>query len=126
MKKIFKKISVGEIIDKLTILEIKKRKINSKKYSTQIKKEHEILKKSLKKNLKINNKIKKLWKELYKVNSNIWDMENLKRERQKILEEIVIVARYVYKYNDERASIKSKINKITKSNVNEVKKYSNY
>ena len=107
-------------------MEIKKRKINSKKYSTQIKKEHEILKKSLKKNLKINNKIKKLWKELYKVNSNIWDMENLKRERQKILEEIVIVARYVYKYNDQRASIKSKINKITKSNVNEVKKYSNY
>ena len=126
MKKIFTEISVGEIIDKLTILEIKKRKIKSKKYSTQIKKEHEILKKSLKKNLKINNKIKKLWKELYKVNSNIWDMENLKRERQKILEEIVIVARYVYKYNDQRASIKSKINKITKSNVNEVKKYSNY
>ena len=126
MKKIFTEISVGEIIDKLTILEIKKKKINSKKYSTQIKKEHEILKKSLKKNLKINNKIKKLWKELYKVNSNIWDMENLKRERQKILEEIVIVARYVYKYNDQRASIKSKINKITKSNVNEVKKYSNY
>ena len=126
MKKIFTEISVGEIIDKLTILEIKKRKINSKKYSTQIKKEHEILKKSLKKNLKINNKIKKLWKELYKVNSNIWDMENLKRERQKILEEIVIVARYFYKYNDQRASIKSKINKITKSNVNEVKKYSNY
>ena len=126
MKKIFTEISVGEIIDKLTILEIKKRKINSKKYSTQIKKEHEILKKSLNKNLKINNKIKKLWKELYKVNSNIWDMENLKRERQKILEEIVIVARYVYKYNDQRASIKSKINKITKSNVNEVKKYSNY
>jgi len=93
---------------------------------TQINKEYSSLKNTLKKNVKIDAKVKKLWKNLFKTNLKIWEMENFKRETQKHLEKITEVAINVYKNNDDRAQIKLKINKLTGSNVREVKKYSKY
>ena len=126
MKKVYIETPVGEIIDKLTILEIKKRKISKKEHLLQINKEYSSLKKTLKQNIKIDNKLKKLWKELFKTNLSIWEMENFKREAQKHLEKITKVATNVYKSNDDRAKIKLKINKLTKSNIREIKEYSKY
>ena len=115
MKKVYIETSIGEIIDKLTILEIKKKKISKKAHLTQINKK-----------VKINVKVKKLWKDLFKTNLAIWEMENFKREAQKHLEKIAKVATGVYKSNDERAKIKLKINKLTGSSIREVKRYSKY
>jgi hypothetical protein len=126
MKKVYIETSIGDIIDKLTILEIKKKKISSKQSLTQINKEYLSLKNTLKKNIKIDNKIKKLWKNLFLTNLNIWEMENLKREAQKYLEKIIRTHAKVYKSNDDRAKIKLKINTLTGSNIREVKKYSKY
>ena len=126
MKKVYIETPIGEIIDKLTILEIKKKKISKKAHLTQINKEYTSLKNSLKKNTKIDSKLKKLWKHLYKTNLKIWEMENFKREAQKHLEKITEVAINVYKSNDDRAKIKLKINRLTGSNIREVKKYSKY
>ena len=126
MKKVYIETPVGEIIDKLTILEIKKRKISKKEHLLQINKEYSSLKKTLKQNIKIDNKLKRLWKELFKTNLSIGEMENFKREAQKHLEKIAKVATNVYKSNDDRAKIKLKINKLTKSNIREIKEYSKY
>jgi len=126
MKKVYIETSVGDIIDKLTILEIKKKKISKKKHLFQINKEYTSLKDILKKNIKLDGRIKKLWKNLLKTNLRIWEMENYKRETQKHLEKITQVAIDVYKNNDDRAKIKLRINKLTGSNIREVKKYSKY
>ena len=126
MKKVYIETPVGEIIDKLTILEIKKRKISKKEHLLQINNEYSSLNKNLKQNIKIDNKLKRLWKELFKTNLSIWEMENFKREAQKHLEKITKVATNVYKSNDDRAKIKLKINKLTKSNIREIKEYSKY
>ena len=126
MKKVYIETPIGDIIDKLTILEIKKKKISKKSHLTQINKEYSSLKNTLKKNVKIDAKVKKLWKNLFKTNLKIWEMENFKREAQKHLEKITEVAINVYKNNDDRAKIKLRINKLTGSNIREVKKYSKY
>ena len=127
MKKVYIETPIGDIIDKLTILEIKKKKISSKQSLTQINKEYLSLKNTLKKNIKIDTKIKKLWKNLFHTNLNIWEMENLKREAQNHLEKIIKTQAKVYKSNDDRAKInKLKINTLTGSNIREVKKYSKY
>jgi hypothetical protein len=126
MKKVYIETSVGEIIDKLTILEIKKKKISKKSHLSQINKEYSSLKNTLKQKVKINTKVKKLWKDLFKTNLIIWEMENFKREAQKHLEKIAKVAISVYKNNDDRAKIKLKINKLTGSSIREIKKYSKY
>ncbi len=126
MKKVYIETPIGDIIDKLTILEIKKKKISKKAHLAQINKEYSSLKDTLKKNVKIDSRLRKLWKNLFKTNLSIWEMENFKREAQKHLEKITKVAINVYKKNDDRAIIKLKINKLTKSNISEVKKYSKY
>ena len=126
MKKVYIETSVGEIINKLTILEIKKKKISKKSHLSQINKEYSSLKNTLKQKVKINTKVKKLWKDLFKTNLIIWEMENFKREAQKHLEKIAKVAISVYKNNDDRAKIKLKINKLTGSSIREIKKYSKY
>ena len=92
----------------------------------QINKEYSSLKNTLRKNVKIDSKVKKLWKNLFTTNLKIWEMENFKREAQKYLEKITEVAINVYKNNDDRAKIKLKINKLTGSNIREIKKYSKY
>jgi len=126
MKKIYTETSVGEIIDKITILEIKKKKISKKSNLSQINKEYLVLTNSIKKNVKISKKFKKLWIDLKKTNLKIWEMENHKRLAQKELEKLTRIARDVYKYNDMRAEIKLKINKITGSNLREIKQYTKY
>ena len=126
MKKVYIETPVGDIIDKLTILEKKKKKISKKAHLAQINKEYSSLKNTLKQNIKIDTKVKKLWSHLFKTNLKIWEMENFKRESQKHLEKITEVAINVYKNNDDRAKIKLKINKLTGSNIREVKKYSKY
>jgi|TARA_B110000967_G_C18386541_1_gene317855 hypothetical protein len=126
MKKVYIETPIGDIIDKLTILEIKKKKIFKKKHLYQINKEYTSLSNTLKKNIKIDSTIKKLWKDLFNTNLEIWEMENFKRETQKQLEKITQIATNVYKCNDERANLKLKINKLTGSNIREIKKYSKY
>ncbi len=83
-------------------------------------------KKNIKKNIKINNNIKKLWKSLKQTNNKMWEMEDQKRLTQKHLEKLSTLAKGVYKLNDDRAKIKLKINKLTNSNIREVKKYAKY
>tara|TARA_B100000686_G_C16173174_1_gene657305 strand:- start:200 stop:586 length:387 start_codon:yes stop_codon:yes gene_type:complete len=124
--KIYIESAVGELIDKITILEIKRKKISNKNSLSAINKEYSVLKKTLKKNVKINKQLKKLWKVLEQINSKIWEMEDKKRQTQRHLEELSKLAKDVYKFNDRRADIKSKINKITKSNLREVKSYAKY
>ena len=124
--KILVESSIGDLIDRITILEIKKFKISNKADLNHINKECLILKKTLRKKIKVNNQIKKLWKNLKDTNNKMWDMEDQKRLTQKHLEKLSILAKGVYKLNDDRAKIKLKINKLTNSNIREVKKYAKY
>ena len=126
MNKIYTESSIGELIDRITILEIKKIKISKKSDLAHVNKECQILKKILKKNVKISSKIKKLWKDLKVTNRKMWEMEDQKRLTQKSLEKLSALAKNVYKLNDDRAKIKLKINKLTYSNIREVKKYAKY
>jgi hypothetical protein len=126
MKKVHIETPIGDIIDKLTILEIKKKMISKKKHLFEINKEYLSLKETLKKNVKIDSRIKKLWRGLFETNLKIWKMENFKREAQKQLEKINQIHTDVYKRNDDRAELKLKINKLTGSNIREVKEYAKY
>jgi hypothetical protein len=126
MKKVHIETPIGDIIDKLTILEIKKKMISKKKHLFEINKEYLSLKETLKKNVKIDSRIKKLWRGLFETNLKIWKMENFKREAQKQLEKINQIHTDVYKSNDDRAELKLKINKLTGSNIREVKEYAKY
>tara|TARA_A100000164_G_C21732071_1_gene688073 strand:- start:349 stop:735 length:387 start_codon:yes stop_codon:yes gene_type:complete len=124
--KILVESSIGDLIDRITILEIKKNKISNKTDLSHVNKECLILKKILRKNVKVNNKIKNLWKDLKNTNNKMWEMEDQKRLTQKQLEKLSLLAKGVYKLNDDRAQIKLKINKLTNSNIREVKKYAKY
>ena len=126
MNKIYTETSVGEIIDKITILEIKRKKISNKSNLAKINKEYSILKKSIKKNMKISRTLNTLWKDLRETNLKIWEMENHKRLAQKHLEKLTEIARKVYKFNDRRAEIKLKINKLSGSSLREIKQYTKY
>ena len=99
MNKIYTESSIGELIDRITILEIKKIKISKKSDLAHVNKECQILKKVLKKNVKISSKIKKLWKELKVTNRKMWEMEDQKRLTQKSLEKLSTLAKNVYKLN---------------------------
>tara|TARA_B100000700_G_C14720741_1_gene703610 strand:- start:66 stop:452 length:387 start_codon:yes stop_codon:yes gene_type:complete len=127
--KILSEISAGELLDKITILEIKKEKIKNKEKLDAINKEYLTLNESLKKNLNINSEIKELWSQLKMVNTQLWDIEDAKRlseKNKKFGNEFIELARNVYKFNDRRAKIKSKINQLTGSNIKEVKQYTEY
>ena len=129
MNKIYIETSVGELIDKITILEIKKKKISDKKNLIEIDKEYSVLKESLEKNVKVNDEIKTLWSELKETNLKLWGIEDEKRlaEKNKNFDKKFIeLARNVYKFNDQRSRIKLKINNLTGSNIKEVKKYTEY
>ncbi len=129
MNKIYIETSVGELVDKITILEIKKEKISDQKNLEMIDKEYASLKDSVKKSLKINDEIKDLWKQLKEVNLKLWEVEDGKRlseKNKKFDEKFIELARNVYKYNDLRAKIKSKINQLSGSSIKEVKQYTKY
>ena len=128
-KKILTEISAGELLDKISILEIKLKKIQDKSNQKEINKEYKILKKAQKSNIKLNKKSINLFKELKNINLKLWDIEDKVRifEKDKNFNEIFVqLAREVYFNNDKRAKIKLEINKIFKSNITEIKKYANY
>ena len=128
MKKILAEISLGELADKLTILEIKLEKITDKESIKIIKKEHQSLQ-----NIKLDgidkNKYQLLFDELRSVNEKLWDIENEKRLLEKnsdFGDKFVQVSRNVHFMNDKRAKIKKDINKSFGSNIEEVKEYTKY
>tara|TARA_B100000029_G_scaffold417171_1_gene421698 strand:+ start:539 stop:940 length:402 start_codon:yes stop_codon:yes gene_type:complete len=128
-KKILSEISAGELLDKISILEIKLDKIKDKTRNSEIKKEYEVLKKIEKSYIEANDKIKKLIIQIKDVNLALWDIEDEIRicEKNKNFDKNFIkLARSVYITNDKRAKIKSEINEILKSNIKEVKQYVDY
>ena len=128
-KKILSEISAGDLLDKISILEIKLDKIKDKNNLEEIKKEHDILNNVKNLNIKSMDKVAQLFKELKKVNINLWNTEDNIRicEKNKDFGKTFIEhARNVYLYNDKRAKIKSDINKILGSNIVEIKEYVNY
>ena len=127
--KIFAEISVGELLDKISILEIKQKNIKDEQKIKIISKELESLNYSLKNNVHINDEIKSLYKDLKKINITLWNIEDGKRDCERngdFGEKFIQLARSVYIENDQRAKIKNKINKISGSNISEVKSYDEY
>ena len=128
-KKIQSEISAGELLDKISILEIKLYKIKDKSSHAEVNKEYEMLNNVKELNIEITEKIKHLFKEIKEVNLKLWDIEDKLRicEKNKDFgEKFVGLARGVYFNNDKRAKIKSEINKVLGSNIKEIKKYPNY
>jgi len=129
IKKIQTEISAGELLDKISILEIKLNKIKNKTSLEKVKKEYKILIETKKSNIQINKKIQKLIKDIKYVNLNLWNIEDKLRicEKNKDFgKKFVDLARKVYFNNDKRAKIKSKINEILGSNIREIKQYIRY
>ena len=128
-KKILTEISVAELLDKISILEIKLVKINDKKNLLEINKEYNSLKKTQDSNIKLTKNLENLIKQLKEVNLKLWDIEDNKRicEKNKDFGKMFVdLSRNVYLNNDKRAKIKSEINKLLGSNIREVKQYANY
>ena len=128
-KKILTEISAGELLDKISILEIKLIKINDKKGLLEINKEYKSLKETQDSNIKLTKDLENLIKELKEVNLKLWDIEDNKRicEKNKDFGKVFVdLSRNVYLNNDKRAKIKSEINKLLGSNIKEVKQYVNY
>ena len=126
MGKILTEISQGELLDKITILEIKLKEIKNQALLQEVEKEYKILSNIRNKNINNSEIIDDLFNKLKLVNKEIWDIENIKRnyEKQNIFDEKFIkISRDEYKANDKRASIKSKINNILESNIKEVKQH---
>ena len=126
LDKILAEISAGELIDKITILEIKKDKISDKEKLFQVEKELVSLKETLKKNIADQDLILNLKKDLKDINSKLWEIEDGKRNAEKnndFGKKFIELARNVYKFNDERAKIKLAINTSLGSNIKEVKSY---
>ena len=126
MDKILAEISAGELIDKITILEIKKEKISNKEKLIEVNKELVSLKETLKKSINDESKILSFKKDLKIINLKLWDIEDGKRSAEKnnkFDEKFIQLARNVYKFNDERAKIKLAINNALGSNIKEVKSY---
>ncbi len=129
LKKILAEISSGELLDKLSILEIKLDKINDISRREEVNKEYIILKEVKKTHLKEDDKINSLFSEIKKINLILWNIEDQIRifEKEKNFgHEFVKLARAVYFNNDKRAKIKSEINKYLGSNINEIKQYTDY
>ena len=123
---ILAEISAGELIDKITILEIKKIKISNKDKLNDIEKELSSLNGTMKKSIPDQNLIKDLIVKLKEINLKLWDIEDGKRAAEKensFNEKFIELARNVYKFNDERAKIKLAINNTLGSNIKEVKSY---
>ena len=123
---ILAEISAGELIDKITILEIKKIKISNKEKLNDIEKELSSLNGTMKKSIPNQNLIKDLIIKLKEINLKLWDIEDGKRAAEKensFNEKFIELARNVYKFNDERAKIKLAINNTLGSNIKEVKSY---
>ena len=126
MDKILAEISAGELIDKITILEIKREKISNKEKLVEVNKELISLNGTLKKSINDESKILSFKNDLKNINLKLWNIEDGKRlaeKNNKFDEKFIELARSVYKFNDERAKIKLAINNALGSNIKEVKSY---
>ncbi|MBD1160646.1 hypothetical protein IDH30_04040 [Pelagibacterales bacterium SAG-MED15] len=129
MNKILVEVSVGELLDKISILEIKKEKIKDKDNLSYINDEYSLLKKQLENNIKIDEKLQNLFASLKEVNNNLWNIENEKRLYEKnkdFSEKFIKTSREIHFLNDKRSKIKLEINLITKSKIKEIKEYTSY
>ena len=122
-------ISLGELVDKISILKIKEKNINDKEKRALINQELTLLEKILEKALKDKNSIQKYLDELININSKLWKIEDELRENERkknFDQEFIELARSVYFINDQRSQIKYKINKKFSSQIIEVKSYAKY
>ena len=128
-KKILSEISAGELLDKISILEIKLDKIKDKESLIEIDKEYASLSETKNSNISITKDLENLTKQLKETNTKLWSIEDEKRMCEKNKDfgkKFIELARSVYLNNDKRAKIKSEINKLLGSNIKEIKKYINY
>ena len=129
MRKILTEVSAGELLDKLSILEIKLNKIKDPGLLQKIQKEYDTLNKTKNNNINSSNEIDILYKKLKEINEKLWKIENEKRLCEKnsdFNDKFIQLARDVYIVNDKRSKIKLEINKILNSNIKEVKQYTQY
>ena len=129
MNKILVEVSVGELLDKISILEIKKDKIKNPEKLEYILDELSILKSELKNNIKSDKKLDELYQSLKIINARLWVIEDDKRKCEKekdFTENFIKLSRDVHILNDDRAKIKLKINEHTGSKIKEIKEYTNY
>ena len=129
MNKILVEVSVGELLDKISILEIKKEKINDPEKLKFINDEHSILKGQLDQNVKSDDKINNLFQSLKEINDKLWIIEDDKRMCEKksdFTENFIKLSRDVHFLNDDRAKIKLEINNHTGSKIKEIKEYTSY
>ena len=127
--KILSEISIGELLDKISILEIKMEKIKDSAKREEVKKEYDILKKIQSDSIEITGELKKLFDSLKKVNSIMWDIEDKVRicEKNKDFgEKFIKLSRDVHFLNDDRAKIKLEMNNHTGSSIKEIKEYTSY
>ena len=129
MNKIIVEVSIGELLDKISILEIKQEKIKDSEKLKFINKEHSILKNQLEKNIKSDEKLNDLYQSLKEINAKLWVIEDDKRQCEKdkdFGEKFIKLSRDVHFFNDNRAKIKLEINNHTGSTIKEIKEYTNY
>ena len=129
MNKIIVEVSIGELLDKISILEIKQTKIKDPEKLKFINNEHSILKDQLEKNVKSDEKLEKLFQDLKEINSKLWVIEDNKRDCEKnkdFGEKFIKLSRDVHFLNDDRAKIKLDMNNHTGSSIKEIKEYTSY
>jgi|TARA_B100000902_G_scaffold234223_1_gene222096 hypothetical protein len=129
MNKIIVEVSIGELLDKISILEIKQEKIKDPEKLNFITNEHSILKDQLKSNVKTDNKLNDLFQSLKEINTKLWVIEDDKRQCEKdkdFGEKFIKLSRDVHFLNDDRAKIKLEINNHTGSTIKEIKEYTSY
>ena len=129
MNKIIVEVSIGELLDKISILEIKQGKIKDPEKLKFINREHSILKNQLEKIVKSDDKLNDLYQSLKKINAKLWVIEDDKRQCEKdknFGEKFIKLSRDVHFFNDDRAKIKLEINNHTVSVIKEIKEYTNY
>ena len=129
MNKILVEVSVGELLDKISILEIKQEKINDPEKLKFINEEHSILKVQLNSNVKSDQKLNELFESLKQINAKLWVIEDDKRQCEKgkdFTEAFIKLSRDVHFLNDDRAKIKLEINNHTGSKIKEIKEYTSY
>ena len=129
MNKIIVEVSIGELLDKISILEIKQEKIKDSEKLKFINNEHSILKDQLEKNVKSDDKLNNLYQSLKEINAKLWVIEDDKRQCEKdkdFGEKFIKLSRDVHFLNDDRAKIKLEINNHTGSLIKEIKEYTSY
>jgi len=129
MNKIIAEVSIGELLDKISILEIKQEKIKDPEKLKFINNEYSILKNQLEKNIKSDEKLNNLYQSLKEINAKLWVIEDDKRQCEKdkdFGEKFIKLSRNVHFLNDDRAKIKLEINNHTGSTIKEIKEYTSY